>query len=103
MKNILSDVVKASFLSWGKAGRCKIQFKKLDDSAFSVINCAFDEMSIYKPGSWDTWWAKEHSRFKIRGEQQRLLHEILFHFLTDYCYGKLQRDTKRKAKRSAEI
>ena len=100
MKNLLGDVMRGSFEQWGKTGRLKAQYKKMGQEACDVVAVALDELEAYKPGLFQTWWISEHIRFSLTGVQQRLMHELVYGFLTDYCHGRLARTEARKAKRS---
>jgi len=96
MQNILAEAIKASFYEWAKT-HCKNQIAKIEKETFEIIEYAIDEMQAYKPGSYDVWWTVDHVKFKINGKQQRLMHEVMFHFLTDYAHGRLgKKETKKR-------
>lgn len=85
-------VLIQSFKNWGsKDPKYKKLYKKLCDGAFAVITEAFTEIQVHKPGTWDMWWAEEHMRFKgiVKAETMRLVHELLYVFLTKYSRGEL--------------
>ena len=97
MQNILAEAVIASFYQWSK-NNCKSQISKIEKSTFEIIEYILKEIQIYKPGVYDTFWTVEHVKFKITGQQQRLMHEVMFHFLTDYAHGRLSKKEAKKRK-----
>ena len=99
--NPLAEVVKAAFGKWAKKHpQHKDLFKKLNEPGKEIIATALTELPDYRPGVFDLWWTYEHMRFrKVKHTEQRLAHEIIFHFLTEYARGKI--GSKAPASRKA--
>lgn len=96
MKNLLSNVIRASFDNWGQRHEIYTKlYSKLTKDTMSVIWTAFDELDDYKPGTFDAWWFCNHMRYRIRGDQQRLMHELMYNFLADYYNGKIGEKFKK--------
>lgn len=97
---------RTSLESWGRSHKKYSPiYKILPKEILEIGFKALDEMKVLKPASWEMWWAMEHNRFirnkKVRQTELLLLHEIMYHFLTDFVYGRLESvnaGAKRKAK-----
>lgn len=105
MDNVIAIALFESFKEWGsKDPQYKKLYKKLNETSFDIVTSAFDELEIHKPGQYDFWWANQHMRWikKISNEQTRLVHELMYQFLTRYARGQLEkrRPTKEKNKRA---
>ncbi len=98
MNNVIAIALFESFKTWGsKDPQYKKLYRKLKDESFDIITSAFDELDIYKPGQYDYWWTNQHMRWikTVSNEQTRLVHELMYQFLTRYARGQLE---KRKPK-----
>ena len=105
---MVARILKESFVNWGQNDPVyKNLFNQLNDEAFLIVADAFEELNDHKPGTYEFWWANEHMRYKgqISNEQMRLVHELMYIFLTKYARGSLgieavkeQKKPRRKAK-----
>ena len=103
MENVIARALFESFKSWGsKDPTYKKLYNKLNMETFKIITDAFEELDIYKPGMYDFWWTNEHMRYikTIPNEQCRLVHELMYQFLTRYCRGQLNAKTISKKEES---
>lgn len=102
--NGLTNALKASLDSWGtKHKTYGTMFKGMNPAARAIAHNFLEETKAIKPGSWEVWWAREHNRFIRSGVMQReliVLHEIMYHFLTDFSRGKLAERTAKPATNS---
>lgn len=76
-------------------------YKKIPQHYNQILEDAFVEMHTHTPSSADLWWVKNHMRYSkrlasgkdgkpiYREEHKRRVRELIYHFLTDYCRGKL--------------
>ena len=80
-----------SFKNWGsKDEKYKYLYKKMHEKCFDVVRSCFSEINQYKPGTYELWWAQEHMRFKnVSDENMRVLHELMYEYLTRYSRGTL--------------
>lgn len=93
-----------SFDRWGQRpdNRFGGVYKKITDSGRQLISDALTEMSSFepgpKPGAYEWWWARNNMRYskKIRGDEKRLVDQLMYHFLTDYVGGKLRDERLEK-------
>jgi hypothetical protein len=86
--------IKISLDTWAKASPgYKSLYKNLDSSVLAVAHTAIDELTIFKPGAYEIWWAKNHMRFVKQFKQRDLLrvHEIMFNFLGDFSRQQLKK------------
>ena len=103
--SMFGSILFQSFKNWGareKDKRLRAMYGRLEDRTFDVIKAGLSELDNAKPGTFDWWWVKNHMRFSIKGEQQRLVHSLIYQFLTKYARGTLQDEidsTKYKPKR----
>lgn len=83
-----------SFRHWAENDtKYRRTFRKITPDAIEIVDAALSEMYEYKPFVWNHWWATEHMRFRrVKGEQTRLVYEIMYEFLGRYCTGKLNDD-----------
>lgn len=73
-------------------------FDRVTEEHYILIDDAFLEMDDHKPGSYDWWWANNHKRYskKITNRQERTVHELMYHFLTDYVRGRLGKKEEKE-------
>lgn len=101
MNDVIARALFESFKTWGsKDLKYKKSYRKLDDAAYAIIRAAFEELQIYKPGQYEFWWTNQHMRFikSVSNQQTRLVHELMYHFLTKYSRGELEKKNAKKTR-----
>lgn len=109
-RDLITRTMFESFKNWGsKDEKYRKYYKKLHIKCFDIVLACFSEINQYKPGVYELWWAQEHMRFKgVSNENMRLLHELMYVYLTRYARGTLhaerneQLKTNRKHRRKNE-
>jgi hypothetical protein len=99
--SVMATAMMEGFKMWGsKDPKYKPVFKKLGSECFEVIGDVFSELDVYKPGIYEMWWANNHMRYrkKVSNEQARLVHELMYHFLSKYVRGELNEKGSRSRK-----
>lgn len=89
----LTNALKVSLDNWGsKHGIYAPMFNGMSKALREVAHCFLEETKLLKPSGYEVWWAREHNRFIRSKLQQReliVLHEIMYHFLSDFARGQL--------------
>jgi len=89
----LTSALKAALQRWCKASKVYApRYRALSPEAIMVMHAGLEEIQVLKPGMWDWWWANHHMRFNLKVTQRELLivHEIMYHFLTDLARDRIQ-------------
>lgn len=103
----IGQAVIRSFEKWGKNhSRYSKLYRSLTDEILEVAHTALPELQNprykLKPGGWEVWWAENHNRFiRRKGVRQRELlhlHELMYHFLTAFARGELERQNDEPKK-----
>jgi hypothetical protein len=102
-QSVIAGALVGAFHRWaGKHPRLKNLYKKIPRDYSVIIEAAFVEMHDISPGAFDLWWVKQHMRWGkrlcsddkgrmlYREEHKRNIRQLMYHFLTDYCRGKLE-------------
>jgi len=96
-ENPLANAIRGSFREWCfLTSRTKSDLKKLSDEALRMIHIGMGELNTYGPGPWWTWYVRNHMRFKIRGDELRVVMDLTQSYLADYAHGRLSRKTEEK-------
>lgn len=104
---LLSRALFESFKTWGARDKVyRKLYRKLEKDTFLIVSDSIKEMTLYKPGQYSFWWDNNHMRYQnIKNMQTRLVHELMYHFLTKFARGELKNDyvpAKKSSKRRKE-
>lgn len=87
-----------SFDKWATNNtKYKKLYKKMSPDCRKIITTGLSEIRALNPISWDTWWLKEHNRFRsdgVRQEDKRNLSQIMHAFLGEFARGKIEATSK---------
>lgn len=96
----VSFAMSRSFRNWGESDdKYRRTFKKVADDALAIVDAAFGEMTDYSPFGFHFWWVRHHMRFQnVKGEQTRLIYELMYEFLGRFARNELQHEQSRAKK-----
>lgn len=109
---LIAGALAASFDKWASNHpRYKPMYRKMPREVLAIIETGLAEVEALTPMSWDTWWLREHNRFRnsdVRQEHKRYITQLMHSFLGDFARGKVEhgskssKQSKRRRKAAAE-
>ncbi len=100
---VIAGALTASFDKWAtNHDRYRSMYKKMPREVLQIIACGLAEVEALTPMSWDTWWLREHNRFRkdgVRQEDKRYITQLVHSFLGDFARGKVSTGDKRTSKK----
>lgn len=101
----MTQALMRAFQTWAKPHPKYARFVVAFSDPMRDILCdAFSELQDdryrLKPAGWEVWWATHHNRYIRRTgvTQKELLrvHEVMYHFLTAFARGELEKQSDSK-------